>query len=85
MLRQNITRYTVVEGRLSAGTKGITLVEGSVGYVRAVSAHNSSGTAHSDIRTALAAKKNISDGMTATAYAAITTKDDNTLFLIVGE
>ena len=35
MLRQNITRYTVVEGRLSAGTKGITLVEGSVGYVRA--------------------------------------------------
>ena len=51
----------------------------------AVAAHNTANDAHSDIRTALAAKKNISDGMTATAYAAIATKDPNTLYLIVGE
>lgn len=49
----------------------------------AVATHNSSGTAHSDIRTALDTKATVWSG-TQAAYDAITPKVATTLYLIVG-
>ena len=49
----------------------------------AVTSHNTSITAHSDIRTALDTKATVWSG-TQAAYDALPTKDPSTLYLIVG-